>query len=96
MPNRLHSDFECCWTALTNGHIKYIWFVRTGQEQLFDLDADPTETNNLAGKPGYDEMLEKMRALMVEHLSERGEQWVKYGKLCIHSENILYGPNYPR
>ena len=83
------------WTAVTDGHIKYIWFVRTGNEQLFDLDTDPREERNLAELPGSKELLERTRSIMVEHLSERGEQWVKDGKLCTHAENILYGPNYP-
>lgn len=83
------------WTAVTDGHIKYIWFVRTGNEQLFDLDTDPREERNLAELPESKELLERMRSIMAEHLSERGEQWVKDGKLCTHAENILYGPNYP-
>ena len=33
---------------------------------------------------------------MVNHLSERGEEWVKDGKLVIREESMLYSPNYPK
>ena len=33
---------------------------------------------------------------MVEHLSERGEEWVKDGKLVTRKSTLLYSPNYPR
>lgn len=32
---------------------------------------------------------------MVVHLAERGEEWVKDGKLVIREENVVYSPNYP-
>lgn len=35
------------WCALTDGKMKYIWFIHTGEEQLFDLSADPGERKNL-------------------------------------------------
>ncbi|MDE7026092.1 MAG: sulfatase-like hydrolase/transferase, partial [Paramuribaculum sp.] len=90
-----YADFNY-WTALTDGHIKYIWFVRTGDEQLFDLDADPEESVNLAGKQKYGKLLKSMREKMAKHLEERGEQWVKNGVLQTHAETVLYGPNYPK
>ena len=32
---------------------------------------------------------------MIEHLSVRGEHFVKDGKLVVREESLLYGPNYP-
>jgi hypothetical protein len=33
---------------------------------------------------------------MVKHLSERGEEYVKDGKLQLIEKTILYSPNYPK
>jgi arylsulfatase len=33
---------------------------------------------------------------MVEHLSERGEQFVSDGKLTIRKEQLLYSPHFPK
>ncbi len=83
------------WVALTDGHIKYVWFTRSGEEQLFDLDKDPKEEHNVVGERHYKKTLKKLRAAMVDHLSERGETWVKDGKLQLIEKPVLYGPNFP-
>lgn len=44
------------------------WFVK---DQLYDLEKDPGEQNNLAEKPEYREQLEKMKALLARHLNEK-------------------------
>ena len=84
------------WCALTDGKIKYIWFLRTGEEQLFDLLKDPDEIQNQVDNHAYKKILEELRMAMVEHLSERGEDWVKNGKLQIRKKNMLYSPCYPK
>jgi arylsulfatase len=33
---------------------------------------------------------------MVEHLSQRGEQFVSNGKLAIRKERMLYSPHFPK
>ncbi len=38
----------------------------SNHEQLFDLENDPYEKNDLAGKPGYREILEEHRGLLLE------------------------------
>lgn len=83
------------WAALTDGNMKYIWFFPTGREQLFDLEQDPHEINELSQKPAYAEKLRIWRNRMTQHLSERGEPFVKDGKLQIFQNPMLYGPNYP-
>ena len=83
------------WCALTDGKIKYIWFFRTGEEQLFDLSKDPYELHDLSKAKASGQTLEKMRKAMAGHLQERGEEWVKDGKLVIRNKNLLYSPNYP-
>lgn len=83
------------WCALTDGKIKYIWFVHTGEEQLFDLENDPKETIDVSKDKHYRKQLHTLREAMVNHLLERGEEWVKDGKLITRSKTLLYSPNYP-
>lgn len=84
---------ENYWCALTNGEWKYIWFFRTGEEQLFNLKDDPNELKNLSEVKLVE--LEHWRNNMVHHLSERGEAFVKDGKLVLRENTLLYSPNFP-
>ncbi len=65
------------------------------EEQLFDLCKDEYETNDLLQDKKYAKTLEKFRAAMTGHLSERGEEWVKDGEMVLRTGNLLYSPNYP-
>ncbi len=89
-----HSDNY--WCALTDGKIKYIYFFPTGEHQLFNLEKDPGEINNLADELRHKETLELWKTRMVEHLSERGPDWVKDNRLQIRKKGQLYGPNFPK
>ena len=84
------------WAALTDGNWKYIWFFRTGKEQLFNLKSDPGEITELSQKQEYADVLKQWRQRMVKHLSERGEGFVKNGKLVVRKETMLYSPNFPK
>lgn len=83
------------WKALTDGKAKYVFHAHDGEEQLFDLVNDPGETRDLAGNRAHGSKLKLWRQRMVEHLSERGEQFVKNDKLVKGSKRMLYSPNYP-
>lgn len=83
------------WCALSDGKTKYIRFFRSGAEQLFDLEKDPLETSDLAGDRKYVRRLKEAREAMADYLSERGEDWVKDGKLMIREKSLLYSPEYP-
>ncbi|MEQ8683390.1 MAG: hypothetical protein RID25_26740 [Cyclobacteriaceae bacterium] len=80
---------------MTDAQYKYIYFNATGEEQLFDLKADPGEQNNLAGLPEYEGTLKGWREKMIDHLSERGEPWVIDGQLGTWDDVINFSPNYP-
>lgn len=86
---------ENYWCALTDGKIKYIWNFYTGEEELFDLSKDPGELRNLVSEKHYRSRLYQLREEMVKHLSKRGEEFVKDGKLVVRSKTLLYSPNYP-
>ena len=83
------------WCALTDGKIKYVWRFHTGEEELFDMKNDPYELKNLVTEPSYQKQLKELRAAMVQHLSERGEEFVKDGKLQVLKRTVLYSPHFP-
>ena len=84
------------WSALTDGKIKYVFHALDGQEQLFDLEHDPHELNDLAGKPETESLLRLWRQRLVAHFEERGRPFVANGKLLPRPERMLHSPNYPR
>ncbi len=86
---------ENVWTALTDGRFKYIFHAYHGVQQLFDLENDPAELNDLAEDPAHAENLKDWRNRMIEHLSLRGEKWVKNGDLVLRTKTINYGINFP-
>ncbi|MBN2315616.1 MAG: arylsulfatase [Sedimentisphaerales bacterium] len=83
------------WNAITDGKFKYIYFAYDGREQLFDLTKDPDELRDLVAHPAHKNTLLQWRQRMVEHLSERGEEFVSGGKLALRKKRMLYSPNYP-
>ncbi|MCC7408259.1 MAG: arylsulfatase [Phycisphaeraceae bacterium] len=61
---------------LTDGREKYIWFSNDGHEQLFDLDADPHETHDLARDPAQQHRVERWRRQLTDELKGREEGFV--------------------
>lgn len=84
------------WCALTDGKVKYIWFMHTGKEQLFDLVSDPGEKKDQSQSARHQKLLVTMREEMVQHLKERGDGFVKDGRLVKRDNTLLYSPNYPQ
>ena len=83
------------WNALTDGKKKYIFHAMTGQEQLFDLAADPGELRDLSAESTWTAELALWRGRMVKELESRGPAWVKDGKLQLRVKSQLHSPNYP-
>jgi arylsulfatase A-like enzyme len=83
------------WTALTDGRWKYIHHAFHGNEQLFDLDADPHELTDLSTDTRHDATLRLWRQRMVNHLAPRGDAWVKSGRLQTRQQPIPRSPNFP-
>jgi len=49
---------------------QYKWFVHNGQEQLFDLEADPYELNNLIHSPAAREVVPAMKQRLLDFLMQ--------------------------
>lgn len=75
----LHAEHSPCYSRrqayhmLTDGRYKYIWRPVEGTEQLFDLQEDPGEVEDLAGKDGCGEVLTGLREALIERLRNRAE-----------------------
>jgi arylsulfatase A-like enzyme len=83
------------WNALTDGKTKYIFHALDGEEQLFDLTADPNELRDLAGEAERQDLLRLWRGRMLEHLSVRGDYYVGGGKLALRPKGRNRSPNFP-
>lgn len=83
----LHIEHAPCYSeaqayhALTDGKFKYIWRPMDGKEQLFDLDQDPREENDLSQETSSMEMLKLWRGRLIERLANRPEGFSKDGRL---------------
>lgn len=83
------------WNALTDGRTKYIFHAQNGEEQLFDLTNDPCELHDRAKDASRKDTLHLWRQRLIDHLAERGDRFVKNGKLALRPDSYLYSPNYP-
>jgi len=83
------------WNALTDGRTKYIFHARDGEQQLFDLKKDPQELRDLAGDAAHADTLRTWRGRMLEHLSERGDEFVKGGTLALRPKGRATSPKFP-
>jgi len=83
------------WSALTDGKSKYIYHALDGEEQLFDLSADPGEERDLAGDAAFAALLRRWRGSLVEHFEERGDPFLRGGRLTPRPESLRHSPHYP-
>jgi len=83
------------WNAFSDGEWKYIFHATDGEEQLFHLADDPGEETDLAGVPEYTATLQQWRSRLVDHFEERGEPFLKGGKLVPRPERVILSPHYP-
>jgi arylsulfatase A-like enzyme len=57
------------WVSLRTGKYKYIrWLVPGEIEEMYDLENDPEELENLALEPEYHELLAKYRQRTIDEL----------------------------
>jgi len=75
--------FGCCadFTAVIEDRWKYLFCEKGGSELLFDLVADPGETQNRMGDPASAEEHVRLRGLLAEKLADAGHPAAPQGKL---------------
>lgn len=83
------------WNGLSDGRWKYIFHAQNGEEQLFHLEKDPLELADLAGATRHEATLRLWRGRMIEHLAERGPEFVANGKLALRPQGKMLSPNFP-
>ncbi|MCG6567239.1 arylsulfatase [Tessaracoccus sp. ZS01] len=71
---------------VTDGHRKFVWWSGSGIQQFFDLDADPTELQDLAHDAARADELGHWRQRLIRYLSEREEGFVVDGELVVGRE----------
>ncbi len=69
----LHLEHAPAHHSLTDGKEKYIWFVREGREQFFDLTEDPNECHDLINDAQAKDRVSLWRSRLVEELKDRPE-----------------------
>jgi arylsulfatase A-like enzyme len=69
----LHIEHAPAHQSLTDGREKYIWFVRDGHEQFFDLTTDPEERHDLIDSDAYQDAISRWRRRLIEKLQDRPE-----------------------
>lgn len=83
----IHGEHSPCYSMdeamhfLTDGHEKYVWLPYTAEERFFDLDANRNELRNLSGSTDAADRVALWRNRLIELLSERGDGFVRDGKL---------------
>ena len=76
-----HSRGETSNHWMTDGKEMYIWHSQTGEEQLFDLRTDLSNTRNLAATRS--ERVAYWRTRLIASLTGREEGYVDDGKLVV-------------
>lgn len=69
---------------------KYIWFSNANKEQLFNLEIDPKETNNLADSASHSHVLKDLRDILIKELEGREEGFVENGSLVSGRAKLSY------
>jgi len=72
--------------VVIEGRHKYQFAELGAAELLFDLEADPQETRDLVRAGVCPEVLQRMRARMLEHLTRQGSKAVQDGRLVSTGE----------
>jgi len=76
-----HNEDESAMRMVRAGRHKLIWYPTGNRVQLFDLEADPREMQDLADDPSHADVLAQMTELLVGELYGDDLDWVKDGKL---------------
>lgn len=74
-------EHEHATRMVRDARFKLVYYPVGNHAQLFDLEADPRETRDLAGDSHYVEHLARLRQTLIGHLYGSDEQWLRNGDL---------------
>ena len=77
------------------GRYKLIYYATGNYRQLFDLEEDPKELNDLSDSPAHAEMLDRLTNLLIGELYGGDEKWVQNGEL-VGLPDRAYNPSANR
>lgn len=60
---------------------KLIYYPCGNVLQLFDMENDPTESHDLAGKPEMKETVKRLSQILMENMHGLDQNWIKEGQL---------------
>jgi arylsulfatase A-like enzyme len=94
-----HNEGPGATRMVRDARYKLIYYATGNVRQLFDLQADPRETQDLAGEPDAREHLDRLTDLLKSHLYGSDESWVRDGQLVglpddpspVHADRGLQG-----
>ena len=87
-------DSGHCSRMLRDRTHKLIYYPVGNVFQLFDLESDPDEMDDLAGDPDQQERLERMQQLLIANLYGSDLEWIRNGELVGEPGRTYHpGPN---
>ena len=72
------------WEAIRRGRVERMGLrsthavLRHDAEELYDVEADPLETRNLAADPGLDSVLSDLRSRVADFRTQTQDPWMRY------------------
>ena len=69
----VHIEHAPAHQTVTDGKEKFIWWVRDGREQFFDLSRDPEERCDRIDDPDYASRIKHWRQTLIDALADRPE-----------------------
>jgi arylsulfatase A-like enzyme len=73
-------------------HYKLIWYPVGNRVQLFDLEADPNEMQDLAADPAYADTLGRLTGYLLQEAWGSDLQWIEDGKLVGLPDKLFSPP----
>lgn len=68
-----HSGGDIGNQFIVTQHDKFIWFMKSGKEQYFDLDKDPNELHDAINDDVYSSRIDYLRSCLIKELKNRPE-----------------------
>jgi arylsulfatase A-like enzyme len=87
-----HGEGTAAMRMIRSGRHKLIYYPVGNRRQLFDIEADPRECDDLAGEPAHGAVLAELEKLLVGELYGEDLAWLKEGKELVGLPEVEYVP----